>query len=102
LLRAVIVSQRVGAIKPQPAIFTAAERELGVEPGEILHVGDDWMADIVGAKRAGWLACYLQDQAQDWPRQAVADAAGIAADIEIRQLSELEPALERLPTTRGP
>ena len=59
-LRAVVVSQRVGTIKPHPAIFAAAREALGQpDPGDILHVGDDWVADVVGAKRAGWLAAYL-------------------------------------------
>ena len=46
--------QRVGTIKPHPAIFAAAREALGSPPpGAILHVGDDWAADVVGAKRAG-------------------------------------------------
>jgi FMN phosphatase YigB (HAD superfamily) len=92
-LQAVVVSQRVGAIKPYRPIFAAAEHALGVDAAEILHVGDDWMADVVGAKRSGWLACFLRDQPQDWPRQAIDDAAGIAADLEIGQLDELEGSL---------
>ena len=28
-------------------------------PAAILHVGDDWAADVVGAKRAGWRAAWL-------------------------------------------
>ncbi len=59
-LAAVVVSQRVGTIKPHPAIFAAARTALGdPEPAAILHVGDDWAADVVGAKRAGWRAAYL-------------------------------------------
>jgi FMN phosphatase YigB (HAD superfamily) len=81
LLDAVVVSQRVGAIKPQAAIFAVAEQELGV----------------VGAKRAGWLAGFLRDQPQDWPRQAIEGADDVRADLEIRHLDELEAALDRLP-----
>ena len=59
-LAAVVVSQRVGTIKPHPAIFAAARDALGDPvPSEILHVGDDWAADVVGAKRAGWRAAWL-------------------------------------------
>ncbi len=28
----------------------------------ILHVGDDWAADVVGARRAGWRAAWLRDR----------------------------------------
>jgi putative hydrolase of the HAD superfamily len=102
LLQAVVISQRVGAIKPQPAIFAAAQQELGTPPARILHVGDDWMADVVGAKRAGWQACFLRDQPQDWPRQPVeAAAAHVHADLEIRRLDELESALGRAGSTGG-
>jgi FMN phosphatase YigB (HAD superfamily) len=52
LLDAVVVSQRVGAIKPQRAIFETAERELGVAAAGILHVGDDWGRSAP----AGWPA----------------------------------------------
>ena len=83
-LRAVVVSQRVGAIKPYPAIFTAARAALG-EPGaeEILHVGDDWAADVVGAKRAGWLAAFLRERPADSPLPASVRDATVVADLEL-------------------
>src|SRR6185295_5700585 len=69
-LAAIVVSQRVGTIKPHPAIFAAARAALGTpEPaaGAILHVGDDWAADVVGAKRAGWRAAWLRSRPADSP-----------------------------------
>jgi 2-haloacid dehalogenase len=32
---------------------------LKCQPGEVLHVGDSQRADVVGAKRAGMLAAWL-------------------------------------------
>jgi HAD superfamily hydrolase (TIGR01509 family) len=93
-LAAIVVSQRVGAIKPSPVIFATAAAELGVAGPTILHVGDDWMADVVGARRAGWRACFLRNQAADWPRQAVDPADPQVADVTIDHLDELEAALE--------
>ena len=62
-LRAIVISQRVGTIKPHPAIFAEARRQLGdPAPDTILHVGDDWAADVVGAVRAGWRAAYVTDR----------------------------------------
>jgi putative hydrolase of the HAD superfamily len=98
----VVVSQRVGVIKPHPAIFGVAERELGVPGGAIVHVGDDWMADVVGAKRAGWRACYLRNQPQDWPRLVVERDAGVEADLVIDRLDALEPGLESLEKQAAP
>ena len=65
--RAIVVSQRVGSIKPSPEIFAVAAAALGMAGERILHVGDDWPADVVGAKRAGWLAAYLRDRQGDSP-----------------------------------
>ena len=64
----IVVSQRVGVIKPQPGIFAAALEALGgSEPDRVLHVGDDWAADVVGAKRAGWHAAWLTGRPDDSP-----------------------------------
>jgi putative hydrolase of the HAD superfamily len=92
-LRAVVVSQRVGTIKPDPRIFRLAEEALGVSGSAILHVGDDWAADIVGAKRAGWRAAYLRDRQQGSPLPASRPDGSVVADLEIDSLADLESAL---------
>jgi len=103
-LRSVVVSQRVGTIKPHPSIFRAAEVALGLEErGEhILHVGDDWAADVVGAARAGWRTAYLRDRQQDTPLptsepgdERIADAP-VVADLVIDELSELDERVQLL------
>ncbi|HET7182678.1 MAG TPA: HAD family hydrolase [Candidatus Limnocylindrales bacterium] len=101
-LQAIVVSQRVGTIKPHPLIFRAAEAALGMEdhPGAILHVGDDWAADVVGAKAAGWRAAYVRGRQADTPLptsepgDAMLDGAAVAADLEIDELSELDGHVE--------
>jgi putative hydrolase of the HAD superfamily len=50
---AVVTSATVGALKPDPAIFLAAADALGTAPAELLHVGDDPVADVDGARLAG-------------------------------------------------
>jgi HAD superfamily hydrolase (TIGR01509 family) len=99
-LRAVVVSQRVGTIKPDSRIFRVAEEALGASGQAILQVGDDWAADIVGAKRAGWRTAYLRDRPPDSPLPAShrgvtpgdPDAA-ITPDLELDRLQDLETAL---------
>lgn len=54
----VVLSYDVGVEKPDQKIFDAA-RELGamgseLEPGECLHVGDDFVKDVQAAEAAGW------------------------------------------------
>lgn len=50
---AIVLSSEVGKRKPHPAIFEAALRELGVDAGEAIHVGDRLEADVFGAARVG-------------------------------------------------
>jgi putative hydrolase of the HAD superfamily len=96
-LRAVVVSQRVGTIKPHPAIFAAARAALGdPPPGEMLHVGDDWAADVVGAKAAGWRAAYLHDRPGDSPLPGSERDGTAEPDLELSSLADLEDALRRL------
>ena len=102
-LRAIVVSQRVGTIKPHPAIFRAAEAALGFEAADrprILHVGDDWAADVVGASQAGWRTAYLRDRQQDTPLPTSERGSGgqdmttVAADLEIDELAELDALVD--------
>jgi putative hydrolase of the HAD superfamily len=96
-LAAVVVSQRVGAIKPYPAIFVAARTALGdPEPAAILHVGDDWAADVVGAKRAGWHAAWLAERPADSPLPGSERDDSVEADLVVGSLGEIPAAIERL------
>ncbi|MEO6726928.1 MAG: HAD-IA family hydrolase [Blastocatellia bacterium] len=53
------ISTRVGAAKPDPAIFQAALREHSIEPQQAIHVGDALREDIEGAKAVGIRAILL-------------------------------------------
>jgi len=46
-------SDEVGMRKPDPAIFALALRALEVEPAAAVHVGDDPILDVQGARGAG-------------------------------------------------
>lgn len=48
-----IISGQVQAWKPDPAIFLHALERCGSIPGETMYVGDNYFADVVGARRAG-------------------------------------------------
>lgn len=48
-----LASGEVGVAKPNPGIFFAAMERLGATAEEALYVGDNYWADVVGAKRAG-------------------------------------------------
>ena len=97
-LRAIVVSQRVGTIKPHPSIFSAAATALDLadRPEAILHVGDDWAADVVGARGVGWRVAYLRDRQVDTPlptserSDTGSDGTPVTPDLEIDELSELD------------
>lgn len=48
-----VVSDVVGFHKPDPRIFDVALEALQVPPEEAIHVGDDYEADVQGARAAG-------------------------------------------------
>jgi FMN phosphatase YigB (HAD superfamily) len=96
-LGAIVVSQRVGMVKPHPAIFQAAREALGnPAPGTMIHVGDDWAADVVGARRAGWRAAYVRGRPADSPLPTSVRDSSVSADLELRTINELEAGLARL------
>jgi FMN phosphatase YigB (HAD superfamily) len=89
-IRAIVVSQRVGVIKPHEAIFAAAWALLGEPPPEaILHVGDDWAADVVGAARVGWRVAYLNRRPDDSPLPSSERDGTVEPDLEIGSIGEL-------------
>jgi HAD superfamily hydrolase (TIGR01509 family) len=96
-LTAIVVSQRVGVIKPHPAIFAAARAALGdPAPEAILHVGDDWAADIVGAAAAGWRTAWVRDRPADSPLPSSERSDDVRADLELATVIELAPRLAPL------
>jgi putative hydrolase of the HAD superfamily len=46
-------SDEVGVRKPDPEIFALTLRAVGAEPGGAVHVGDDEVLDVQGARAAG-------------------------------------------------
>lgn len=49
----VVSSCDLGFCKPDPRLFREAARLVGVPSTEVLHVGDRWELDVVGARAAG-------------------------------------------------
>lgn len=85
--RTAVAAHRFGSAKPDPAIFHAACRELGVEPGHAVYVGDDPVLDVEGAQRAGLKAVWLKRPSLWAGREA---PAHIEADAICSNLGELE------------
>lgn len=92
-LAGIFVSQRIGTIKPHAAIFDHARSALAVDARSILHVGDDWAADIEGALGAGWRAAYLVDHQADTPLPTSARSGDVSPDVELERLVDLDECL---------
>ncbi|EEA03422.1 HAD-superfamily hydrolase, subfamily IA, variant 1 [Burkholderia sp. H160] len=58
--RLTLSASSLGIAKPTAGIFHAAARAAGVAPAEMLHVGDDYNLDVVGALDAGLQAAWLR------------------------------------------
>ena len=83
-----IFSDEVGVRKPDRTIFQTALDKLSLAAEEIVHVGDDVVADIAGAKSIGMRAVWFNTGF--WK-----DAKADRADAEIRGHAELPPLLEK-------
>ena len=82
----VIASAEFGAGKPHPTIFLEACRRLRTSPTRTLHVGDTFVDDIEGARKAG-LRAVLIDRSANTVERSVE---------RIASLEELLPLLEGL------
>lgn len=78
-----VTASAAGAAKPDARIFAHLLRTAGVPPGEVLHVGDDPLADVVGAAQAGMQAVWLNRDARTWPAQLTPPARTIATLADI-------------------
>ena len=76
----------VGWRKPSPKIFTHTLNIMNVKAGNTVYVGDDYNADIVGAKNMGMKTVFLSKESIDYQK----------ADITIESLKELPSAIKRI------
>lgn len=81
----IVNSWEWGVCKPERAAFAVVERELCLAPEELVHVGDDPIADIAGARAAGWSTILVY-----------AKPTLIQADALIPSLKDLPRALATL------
>jgi putative hydrolase of the HAD superfamily len=68
VVHAWVVSEEVGAAKPDPAPFRVAAERCGASPDDGWMIGDDPVNDIEGGAAAG-LATIWIDHGRDWPNR---------------------------------
>lgn len=77
-----ICAGQMGVAKPDPGIFLHACERLGLRPHQVLHVGDDPVADVMGACEAGMRTAWLNRSGNLWNHEA-------RPDLEFGSLGEL-------------
>jgi HAD superfamily hydrolase (TIGR01549 family) len=77
-----ISAREVGHAKPHAAIFRTACDRLGIAAEHVLHVGDDPLLDVAGARDAGLRTAWLNRGSAAWSH-------GAAPDLTITDLREL-------------
>jgi len=71
----------LGCAKPDTRAYLALAEALTLEPAEILFVGDDPHADVVGPRNAGMQTVWMNRGTGEWP-QDLRPADHVVTDLE--------------------
>jgi putative hydrolase of the HAD superfamily len=85
-LDTVVVSEAVGLRKPHPALVRVGLHGLGLEPHEVLFVGDTFAEDVAAAHAAGVDAAWIDGRGEGPP-------TGRPPEYTLRRLTDLAPIL---------
>lgn len=85
-----VFSDEFGLRKPRREIFQAALDQLQIRADEAAHVGDRPDLDVLGAKNAGIVSIYLNENSEPYPEGYP------KPDITIHNLSEVTAVVELL------
>lgn len=90
--RAVVVSGDLGLVKPHPVPFITILDQLGVAARQAVLVGDNWLADVQGGKRAGLQVVWDRQwtSPEDLPRRP----SDVEPDASISHLTGIEQLLQ--------
>jgi FMN phosphatase YigB (HAD superfamily) len=83
-----VFSDEAGVRKPDPAIFLGALRAVGADPARAIHVGDDAILDVQGARAAGMRVVQVTS--------AVSAVGARRPDAVVPTLAALPDAITRL------
>lgn len=88
---AVVVSADVHLVKPHPVPFLTILDQLRVRADQAVLVGDNWLADVQGGKRAGLQVIWVRQwiPPEDLPRQP----GDVEPDAVVERLTDIEDLL---------
>ena len=76
-------AEETGYLKPNPEPFLALTERLGLAPGDVLYVGNNYKYDILGAKEVGMRSAHLTGKR----------VAGSRADLTFSSYGQLEDSI---------
>ena len=82
--RSVVLSSEVGAAKPHRRMFDEVQSRFAVAPERCLHVGDEPVNDVEGARNAGWAAWHVVRPAADLQAMAQKVREGAFSGLQHR------------------
>lgn len=80
-------SDEMSVRKPGPEIFLKTLKDMGVEPADAVHVGDDPLTDIQGAQNVGMRTVHVASGKE---------IGSVVADMQVSSLAEVVSAIESL------
>lgn len=92
LIDALITAEDVGATKPDPHIFQVALERLDARSEETVLVGDNWTADVLGARAAGIRPVWLNRFGAVCPDATVPMLTGYEPLAEVLRI--IDPAAD--------
>ncbi|MEO7072595.1 MAG: HAD family hydrolase [Rhodanobacter sp.] len=84
-----VCARDTGFAKPDARIFAAAAEQLRLAPGDVLHVGDDPVMDVVGARDAGLRTAWINRRRARWPTDL-----GAPPELDLPDLTALADWLD--------
>lgn len=82
----VYISAETRSRKPAATMFRRASNDMCAEPSRILHIGDDPVADVAGARAVGFGTCWIS-HGRPYP------ADGLPPTLQVRDVAELAQRL---------
>lgn len=89
-MNATSFSSQLGWLKPYPSTFTGILSRMGLEPNEVIMVGDDLVTDIEGAHNIG-MGCVWMNRGE-----VSGGAHSELAALEIHDIRQLLPAVAEM------
>jgi putative hydrolase of the HAD superfamily len=85
--KAIFISDQIGISKPNPKLYSAALRELGLKPDEVMYVGDNPEHDVAPPKSVGMVTVWARRGAKRGCEKSAITADHVVDDF--RELAKI-------------